>query len=85
MIALICEDVVGTYRARPAKRWAPGLVKFVAAVACYFCLALLAAFTQPREQLSAEPCTRKGPYIKDVRTEGGRGVGPKADIVREVA
>ena len=23
--------------------------------------------------------------IKDVRTEGGRGVGPKADIVREVA
>ena len=27
----------------------------------------------------------KGPYIKDVRTEGGRGVGPKADIVREVA
>ena len=27
----------------------------------------------------------KGPYIKDVHTEGGRGVGPKADIVREVA
>ena len=27
----------------------------------------------------------KGPYIKDVRTEGGGGVGPKADIVREVA
>ena len=26
-----------------------------------------------------------GPYIKDVRTEGGRGVGPKAEIVREVA
>ena len=26
----------------------------------------------------------KGPYIKDVRTEGGGGVGPKADIVREV-
>ena len=26
-----------------------------------------------------------GPYIKDVRTEGGGGVGPKADIVREVA
>ena len=25
----------------------------------------------------------RGPYIKDVRTEGG--VGPKADIVREVA
>ena len=27
----------------------------------------------------------KGPYIKDVRTEGGGGVGPKADIVKEVA
>ena len=26
----------------------------------------------------------KGPYIKDVR-RGGRGVGPKANIVREVA
>ena len=26
-----------------------------------------------------------GPYIKDVRTEGGGGVGPKADIGREVA
>ena len=30
-----------------AKRWAPGLVKFVAAVVYYFCLALPAAFTQP--------------------------------------
>ena len=27
----------------------------------------------------------KGPYIKDVLREGGRGVGSKADIVREVA
>ena len=27
----------------------------------------------------------KGPFIKDVRTKGGRGVSPKADIVREVA
>ena len=27
----------------------------------------------------------RGPYIKDVRTEGGGRVGPKADIVREVA
>ena len=39
---------------------------------------------------SQTPCDRcgeytKGPYIKDVRTEGGGGVGPKADIVREVA
>ena len=33
------------------------------------------------------PCRsdRKGPFIKDVRTKGGRGVSPKADIVREVA
>ena len=27
----------------------------------------------------------KGPFIKDVRTEGGGGVDPKAVIVREVA
>ena len=27
----------------------------------------------------------KGPFIKDVRTKGGGGVSPKADIVREVA
>ena len=26
----------------------------------------------------------KGPFIKDVRAKGG-GVGPKADIVRDVA
>ena len=26
----------------------------------------------------------RGPYIKDVRKEGGWGVSPKADIVREV-
>ena len=26
----------------------------------------------------------QGPYIKDVRTKGGGGVSPKADIVREV-
>ena len=29
--------------------------------------------------------SHKGPFIKDVRTKGGRGVSPKADIVREVA
>ena len=29
--------------------------------------------------------TPKGPFIKDVRTKGGGGVSPKADIVREVA
>ena len=27
----------------------------------------------------------RGPFIKDVRTKGARGVSPKADIVREVA
>ena len=31
------------------------------------------------------PSRRMGSFIKDVRTEGGEGVGPKADIVREVA
>ena len=31
-------------------------------------------------------CTiRKGASIYDVRTEGGRGVSPKEDVVREVA
>ena len=28
---------------------------------------------------------RQGPYIKDVHTQGGGGVGPKSDVVREVA
>ena len=39
-----------------AKRWSPGLVHFVAAVAYHYCLALPAAFTQPRARLLAEPC-----------------------------
>ena len=35
---------------------------------------------------SASTCLQhQRPYIKDVCTEGGRGVCPKADIVREVA
>ena len=36
---------------------APGLVKFVPAVAYHFCLALPAAFTQPGAHLLAKPCT----------------------------
>ena len=35
-----------------------------------------------REGIVNELYHPKGPYIKDVRTEG---IGPKADIVREVA
>ena len=38
-----------------AKRRSPGLVNFVAAVAYHFCLALPAAFTQPRVHFLAEP------------------------------
>ena len=39
---------------------------------------------------SADPeslynCGSRGPFIKDVRTKGGGGVSPKANIVREVA
>ena len=41
-----------------ARRWSPGLVSFVAAVSYHFCLALLAAFTHPGDQLLAEPCTQ---------------------------
>ena len=40
-----------------AKRWVPGLVNFVPAVAYHFCLNLPAAFTQPRAHLLAESCT----------------------------
>ena len=40
-----------------AKRWSPGLVYFVTAVAYHFCLPLPAAFTQPGVHFLAEPCT----------------------------
>ena len=40
-----------------AKRLWPGLVNYVAAVAYHSCLALPAAFTQPRGHLLAEPCS----------------------------
>ena len=43
------------YRARP-KRWSPGCVKFVPAVAFHFCLALPPAFTQPADHLLARLC-----------------------------
>ena len=41
----------------------PGLVNFVPAVAYHFCLALPAAFTQPRVRLLAEPCTGRSLLI----------------------
>ena len=40
-----------------AQRWSPGLVNFDAALAYHFCLALPAAFSQPRDHLLAEPCS----------------------------
>ena len=42
-----------------AKRWAPGLVNFVSAVAYHFCLGLPAAFTQPGARLLQKPFTQK--------------------------
>ena len=39
-----------------AKRWSPGLVNFVTALAYHFCLALPAAFTQPGARLFADLC-----------------------------
>ena len=41
-----------------AKRQSQGLVNFVGAVACHFCLALPVAFTQPRARLLAVPCSK---------------------------
>ena len=38
-----------------AERRTPGLVNFATALAYHFCLALPAAFTQPADQLLAEP------------------------------
>ena len=40
-----------------AERRTPGLVNFVTALACHFCLALPAAITQPGHHLLAEPCS----------------------------
>ena len=45
-----------SYIKSSAKRWAPGLVNFVLAVAHHFCLALHVAFTQPGACLLAESC-----------------------------
>ena len=42
------------------KRWTPGLVNFITALAYHFCLDLPAAFTQPRDHLIAEPRTILG-------------------------
>ena len=38
-----------------------------------------------RRQKLRQVYIRKGASIEDVRTEGGRGVSPKEDVVREVA
>ena len=64
-MALLREEVTLRYRSGTQttllvqewpKRWVPGLVNFVPAVACHFCLALPAEFTQPGDHLVAEPC-----------------------------
>ena len=39
-----------------AKRWSPGLVNFVTALAYQFCLAWPAALMHPGDHLSAELC-----------------------------
>ena len=46
-----------------AKRRTPGLVNFVPAVAYHICLALPAAFTQPRARFSAELCRSLHPSL----------------------
>ena len=43
-----------------AKRWSPGLVHLVPALAYQFCLALAAAFTQPGARLLAKTCRASG-------------------------
>ena len=43
-----------------AKRWSPGWVNFVAALAYHFCLALAVTFTQPGDHLLVEPCMSTG-------------------------
>lgn len=52
-----CDDCLTWYLQGSAKRWASGLVNFVAAVAYHICLALSAAFKQPGAYLLAKPCT----------------------------
>ena len=49
-----------------AKRWSPGLVNFIPAVAYHFCLALPAAFMQPGAYLLAEPCIRLTVTLSDM-------------------
>ena len=52
-----------TQQQSTAKRWAPGFVNFVAAVAYHFCLALLVAFMQPCARLLADAL-----YLTDTMT-----------------
>ena len=49
------------------------------------CLTLTHLMLSKQQAFHALPLKARGPFIKDVRTKGGRGVSPKADIVREVA
>ena len=60
----------------PAKTRSPGLVNFIIALAYHFCLALPAAFTQPRYHLLAEPCILS--FIVKVESPFLRLVQPKS-------
>ena len=55
--------VYSTQLQSTAKRWAPGFVNFVVAVAYHFCLALPVAFTQPSARLLADAL-----YLADTMT-----------------
>ena len=46
-----------------AKRWSPDLVNFATALAYHFFLALPAVFTQPKDNILAEPCARALPLL----------------------
>ena len=48
------------------------------------CLTLTHLMLSKQQAFHALPLKARGPFIKDVRTKGGRGVSPKADIVTEV-
>ena len=56
---------------RWAKKWPPGLVNFVPAVAYHFCLNLPEKFSQPGAHFLAQPCTSKGSCLHNVGDWGG--------------
>ena len=59
------------------------MVNFVTAPAYYFCLALPAAFTQPRDLLLAEPCRCITTHVVDEEVEGGVEAGEEGGEAHE--